>query len=170
MLMPGPLIRITGRAVAANLPTHIPQRMAERASTLFAHLGTNVDIRAEYVHAACPGAGIFLVAEYQHARAGFSALGTRGRPSEQVAEEAAEALLRHHAGGAAVDRHLADQLLLPLSFAAGPSRFVVEQVTRHLETNAWVIQQCGVANIEVRRMESGTAEVVVTPEPHRFLT
>jgi len=170
MLMPGPLIRITGRAVAANLPTHIPQRMAERASTLFAHLGTNVDIRAECVHAACPGAGIFLVAEYQHARAGFSALGTRGRPSEQVAEEAAEALLRHHASGAAVDRHLADQLLLPLSFSAGPSRFVVEQVTRHLETNAWVIQQYGVANIEVRRMESGTAEVVVTPEPHRFLT
>jgi len=55
---------------------------------------------------------------------------------EQVAEEAAEDLLRHHASGAAVDRHLADQLVLPLSVATGPSRFTVEQVTRHLETNA----------------------------------
>ena len=50
-----------------------------------------------------------------------------------------------------------------------PSRLVVEQVTRHLETNAWVIQEFGVANIEVRRMVSRTAEVVVMPEPHRFL-
>ena len=147
LLMPGPLLRVTGRAVAANLPAHIPQRMAERASALFAPLGTNVDIHVECVHAACPGTGIFLVAEYQHARAGFSALGARGKPSEQVAEEVAEALLRHHASGAAVDRHLADQLLLPLSLAAGPSRFTVEQVTRHLETNAWVIRQFGVADI-----------------------
>ncbi len=167
---PGPLLRIAGRAVAANLPAHIPQRMVERSSTLLASLGTSVDICAECVHAACAGAGIFLVAEYQHARAGFSALGARGKPSEQVAEEAAEALLRHHGSGAAVDRHLADQLLLPLSLAAGPSRLTVEQVTRHLETNAWVIQQFGVANIMVRRMESGTAEVVVTPRPSRLAT
>lgn len=137
--------------------------MAERASALFAQLGTRVDIRIECVPAACPGAGIFLVAEYQHARAGFTAFGARGKPSEQAAEEAADALLRHHASGAAVDCHLADQLLLPLCFAAAPSRLTVEQVTRHLETNAWVIEQFGVATIAMRRMESGTAEIVVTP-------
>lgn len=163
LLVPGPLLRISGRAAAANLPDHIPRRMAERAFALFAQLGTSVDIRIECVHAACPGTGIFLVAEYQHARAGFTALGARGKPSEQVAEEAADALLRHHASGAAVDCHLADQLLLPLCFAAGPSRLTVKQVTRHLETNAWVIEQFGVATIAMRRMETGTAEIVVTP-------
>ena len=169
LLRPGSLLRIAGRAVAANLPDHIPQRMAKHASALFAHLGTTVAIHGERVHAACPGAGMFLVAEYEHALAGFSALGVRGKPAERVADEAAEALLRHHASGAAVDRHLADQLLLPLCFAAGASRLAVEQVTRHLETNAWVIQEFGVANIEVRQMMSGTAEVVVIPQAHRFL-
>jgi RNA 3'-terminal phosphate cyclase (ATP) len=168
LLTPGPLLRVGGRAVAANLPAHIPLRIAARAAALLASLGTNVGIRVESVHAACAGAGIFLVAEYQHTRAGFSALGARGKPSEQVAEEAAEALLRYHASGAAVDCHLADQLLLPLAFAAERSHLVVEQVTRHLETNAWVIQQFGVANVEVRRMESGTAEVEVIPQAHRF--
>ena len=164
LLTPGPLLRITGRAVAANLPEHIPQRMAERASALFACLATNVDIRVESVRAACAGAGIFLVAEHQHARAGFSAVGVRGKPSEQVAEEAAEALLRYHSSGAAVDRHLADQMLSPLSFAAGPSHLLVEQVTRHLETNASIIEQFGVAKVEMRQLASGTAEVVVTPQ------
>jgi RNA 3'-terminal phosphate cyclase (ATP) len=163
LLTPGPLLRITGRAVAANLPAHIPQRMANRASELLAFLMSNIDIRAECVHAACPGAGIFLLAEYQNARAGFSSLGARGRPSEQVAEVAAEELLRHHATGAALDRHLADQMLLPLSVAAGPSRFTVEQVTRHLETNAWVLEQFGVARIVVDRSRAGPARILVSP-------
>jgi RNA 3'-terminal phosphate cyclase (ATP) len=164
LLTPGPLSRITGRAVAANLPADIARRMADRATARLAPLATFVDVRVECPHASCPGAGIFLVAEYQHARAGFSALGARGKPSEQVAEEAADALLRHHASGAAIDRHLADQLLLPLALAAGPSRFTTEVATRHLETNAWVIEQFGVARTTVWPTGTGGALVVVTPE------
>ena len=163
LLAPGPLLRISGRAIAANLPEHIPHRMAERASALFASLETDIRMDAECVHAACPGAGIFLVAEYQSVRAGFSALGARGKPSEQVAEEAAGELLRHHSSGAAIDRHLADQILLPLSVAIGPSRFTVEQITRHLETNAWVIQQFGMADIVMQPTASNAAEVTVVP-------
>jgi len=167
LLTPGRLLRVTGRAVAANLPAHIPQRMADRATALLAPFAGSVDVQVESVHAACPGAGIFLAAQYEQARAGFSVIGARGRPSEQVAEEAAEALLRHHASGAAVDRHLADQLLLPLSFAAGPSRFTTEQITRHLETNAWVIEQFGVASTTLQRTGTGTAQVVVMPQTQR---
>lgn len=43
---------------------------------------------------------------------GSSCIGAVGRPSEEVAKEAATSLLQHHASGAALDRHLADQLLL----------------------------------------------------------
>jgi hypothetical protein len=42
--------------------------------------------------------------------------------------------------GATLDRHLGDQILAPSCFADGPSRFTVEEITRHLETNAWVIE------------------------------
>ena len=62
----GALRRIAGRAVAANLPAHIPQRMADRARASSDDLGVAVDIQAQRVTAACPGAGIFLVAEYAH--------------------------------------------------------------------------------------------------------
>jgi RNA 3'-terminal phosphate cyclase (ATP) len=93
------LLRVKGRAVAANLPAHIPQRMAERASSLLEPLGAALDIRPERVGAACPGAGIFLTAGYEHAPAGFCSLGAVGKPSEAVAEEAATLLLQHHRGG-----------------------------------------------------------------------
>jgi RNA 3'-terminal phosphate cyclase (ATP) len=77
----GPLRRIRGRSVAANLPAHIPQRMADRARASLADLGVPVDIEAQRVAAACPGAGIFLIADYEALAASFSAYGRLG-PSE----------------------------------------------------------------------------------------
>jgi len=97
------------------------------------------------VRAACPGADLFLTAEYANLNCGFSAIGAVGKPSEQAAEEAAGGLLDHHTSRAALDRHLGDQILLPLCFSSGPSRFSVQEITGHLETNACVIERSGVA-------------------------
>jgi len=145
----GTLRRVWGRAVAANLPSHIPQRMATRAHSLLKGAGIEARIEPLRVRAACAGAGIFLTAEYEDIRAGFSALGAIGKPSEVVAEEAVAALLGHRDSGAALDRHLADQLILPLALAGGDSRFTAERVSRHLTTNAWVVEQFDLARISI---------------------
>jgi RNA 3'-terminal phosphate cyclase (ATP) len=147
----GPLQRIRGRAVTANLPAHIPQRMADQARASLADLGVAVDIEPQRVVAACPGAGIFLTADYAPLAASFSAYGRLGRPAEAVAEQAAAALREHHASAAAVEPHLADQLLLPLSIAAGASEFTVPRSTGHLMTNAWTIGQFGIAAVSIEQ-------------------
>jgi len=149
VVVPGNLRRIAGRAVAANLPWHIPQRMADRARALLADLGVPIDIEPQQVTAACPGAGTFIVAEYEGLAASFSAYGRPGKPSEIVADEAVAALRVHHASGAAAELHLADQLLLPLAFATGASSFTVARASGHLLTNAWTIGQFGIAGIKV---------------------
>jgi RNA 3'-terminal phosphate cyclase (ATP) len=146
---PGRLRRISGRAVAANLPAHIPQRMADRARAALLDLGVTVDLQPLRVAAACPGAGIFLVAQYEGLAASFSAHGRVGRPSEAVADEAVAALREHHASGAAVELHLADQLLLPLALADGASAFTTPRPSGHLLTNAWTIGQFGIADIAI---------------------
>jgi RNA 3'-terminal phosphate cyclase (ATP) len=128
-------------------------------------LGVAVDIEPLRVTAASPGAGIFLIADYEPLAASFSAYGRLGRPSEAVADQAVGALREHHASGAAVELHLADQLLLPLSFAAGPSQFTVPRATGHLLTNAWTIGQFGVAAISIE--EGPPCRVRVEPNaPH----
>jgi len=161
----GPLRRIAGRAVAASLPAHIPQRMAERASAVLGDLGVPVDIDARQVTAACAGAGIFLVAEYQELMASFGALGRLGKPSETVADEAATALRAHHASNAAVELHLADQLLMPLALATGASAFTVARPTGHLVTNARIIAEFGVADIVIEPGQPN--EVRVQPRRRR---
>lgn len=145
----GSLREVAGTATAANLPAHIPQRMADRARASLADLGVPVDIRPQRVTAAGPGAGIFLVAKYENMAASFSGYGRLGKPSEAVADEAAAALREHHVSAGAVELHLADQLLLPLSLAAGISTFTTPRPTKHLMTNAWVIGRFAIADISI---------------------
>ena len=161
----GPLQQLAGTAVAANLPAHIPQRMADRARASLGELGVPVNILPQRVTAACPGAGIFLVAKYESIAASFSGYGRLGKPSETVADEAVAAFREHHASGAAIELHLADQLLLPLSLAVGTSTFTTPRPTSHLMTNAWCIGQFAMADISI---EQGTpCRVSIQPRPWR---
>ncbi len=163
VLQRGHLTAITGRGVAANLPLHIAQRMAGRAEALLQPLGVPVTIRAEQASSVSPGAWIFLKASYEHGPAGFGAHGVRGKPSEAVAEEAVAELMAFHHSAAALDRHLADQVLLPLALAQGVSDFTCAEVTRHLQTNAWVIEQFEVCRIDIEQRPDGAGRVTVTP-------
>jgi RNA 3'-terminal phosphate cyclase (ATP) len=140
MLERGPIERVVGTAVGCNLPSHIPQRMASRAINLLDTIDAPVDIRPVRSRSISTGAGIFLATEYNNGRGGFGVLGAKGMPSEVVAEKAVTALLDFHDNGAAVDEHLADQLIVPLALAEGPSTFSTAAITPHLLTNIAVVQ------------------------------
>jgi RNA 3'-terminal phosphate cyclase (ATP) len=159
----GDLVRVWGRALTANLPSHVAQRMMDHAGKLLAANGITAHISGAWMTSACAGAALFLGAEYAQGRAGVTALGERGKPAEMVAEEAVDMLLACHRSNAAFDAHLADQLIAPAALAAGPSVFTAERVTNHLLTNIWVVEQFGLAQVEVSRQEGGAGLVSVTP-------
>jgi RNA 3'-terminal phosphate cyclase (ATP) len=137
----GPLKEIRGLAVASSLPAHIAQRMRNRAFNLLEQAGLPATIEPQRVRSASPGAGIFLTSEYESIRAGFDALGRKGKPAEQVAEEAVNDLLAFHYGDATLDKHLADQLILLLALSGLSGSVKVEQLTPHAITNLWVVEQ-----------------------------
>ncbi len=149
LLERGALQQIRGLAVVTELPAHIPQRMANRAENLLQQAHLPAQIKAVRERGLAPGAGIFLTAEYEHSRAGFSALGRRGIPAERVAETAVRELLDFHAQAVPVDPFLGDQLLLPLAFSSQTSQYRVASISKHLTTNAWVIEQFELANIVI---------------------
>jgi RNA 3'-terminal phosphate cyclase (ATP) len=157
----GTIKRVWGQAIACSLPSHIPQRMVNRAANVLAAGGLPSQLTPRRERCAGPGAGIMLIAEYEHACAGFAAIGAKGKPSEEVADEACAALLVHHDLGAPVDLHLADQILLPLALADGPSEYRTSRITGHLLTNAHVIRQFVHAEIEVAGQEGRPGTVSV---------
>jgi RNA 3'-terminal phosphate cyclase (ATP) len=145
-----PLQKVWGTAVVSNLPSHIPQRMANRAMNILAEAGLQANVQASHVRARGPGAGIFLLTEDQNGvRAGFSSYGRKGLPAEEVAADACQQLLDYYLSEAPVDAHLADQLILPLALADGTSRFTVSRLSEHLCTNMWVVEQFAQAHIEI---------------------
>jgi RNA 3'-terminal phosphate cyclase (ATP) len=149
----GELKRLWGISATSNLPAHIGQRQKKRAEGYLRKRGFAPQI--EIVDAPSPGQGtvVFLVAEYEHTAAGFSSLGRRGKPAEKVAEEACREFIAYHQSGACLDKHLADQLILPLALASGPSAFTTCEITQHLLTNVWVVEQF----LDVRFVVEGEA-------------
>ncbi len=137
----GTLLRVRGLSASSNLPKHI--RMRQQGAALQALRSNSVNARIDVQDAPSKNQGtiVFLWAEFEETVAGFTALGERGKPAERVAEEAVGQLLDFFRGNAALDRHLADQLVLPLALASGPSEFTAEAVTAHLLTNVWVVNQ-----------------------------
>ncbi|MDX1664320.1 MAG: RNA 3'-terminal phosphate cyclase [Candidatus Promineifilaceae bacterium] len=130
--------RVHGVAAVTNLPSHIPQRMAGRAHNLLREAGLKTSIQPLRETAEGPGAGIFLWLP----QAGFGALGRQGLPSETVAETAvAELLAFIENESAAVDAHLANQLLLPMALAHGTSSLTTDRLTRHTLTNAEILRR-----------------------------
>jgi RNA 3'-terminal phosphate cyclase (ATP) len=134
-------IRLTGFSAVAGLPEDIARRQARRARFRLEQNGLKVDIREETWDGG-PGTVLAVVAHTAPVPGLFFGLGARGKPAERVADEAVDQLLAYvRAAPAAVDAHGADQLLLPLALADGPSEYTVAEVTRHLTTNIDIIRR-----------------------------
>jgi len=133
-LEPPALSSFQALSAASRLPYHVIERQGRR---LTERLGDTLPVAEVEATSLDPGSFVFLWGP----RAGFQALGARGKPAEKVTDEAVEEFLRFTHSQAALDRHLADQVLLYLARAAGESIFTTEAVTSHLLTNLWVIEE-----------------------------
>lgn len=137
----GPIKQITGFSAIAGLPEHVARRQARRAAYRLQQRGLDVNLREESWPGG-PGSVLALVVETTAVPSLFAGLGERGKPAERVADEAVEQVLAYlDAAPAAVDAHSADQLVLPLALAEGPSAYSVAEVTQHLLTNVAVVRQ-----------------------------
>jgi RNA 3'-terminal phosphate cyclase (ATP) len=138
----GPLRRLHGVAGVANLSDDIARRLRDRAIARLEAEGLECEIQLVRWSSPGQGAALSLIAEHDDLiPATFVGLGERGKRSEAVADEAVDQFLAFETvTGAAVDAHSADQILLPLVFAAGRSEFTVSEVTEHLRTNVETIR------------------------------
>ncbi|MDI9619667.1 MAG: RNA 3'-terminal phosphate cyclase [Candidatus Nezhaarchaeota archaeon] len=132
---------VKGVSHSSMLPSHVAQRMAESARRVLANRGYDVDIAIEVLqpeHPKCalnPGCGIVLWAETtKGAVVGADSLGEVGKPAEVVGEEAARRLINEIEGGATIDVHAADQLVVYMALAEGESVVKVSELSMHALT------------------------------------
>ena len=157
-----PAARIIGFSAVAGLPEHIARRQAQRACKRLHSLGLPVHVNEE-IWQGGPGSVLALILNTQPVPTMFFSLGERGKPAERVADEAVAQVVRfHQAETNAMDEHSADQILLPLAMAEGPSTFAVATITSHLLTNAAVICQFLEREIRVEGREGEPGIVMLS--------
>jgi RNA 3'-terminal phosphate cyclase (ATP) len=168
----GKLIRIRGISAVANLKMSIAERQKRQAEKRLSAAplyqeGMGVcphEIQLVEFPAFGQGTLCLLFAEFEHAQCCYYGLGAIGRKAETIADDACYPLLRFLKTRAAVDEFLADQLLLPLSFAKGKSEFATFKISQHLLTNIEVIKKFLPVRFHVTGKEGQEGIVTISPE------
>ena len=166
----GELLRLSGVSAVGSLPLSIAERQRRSAlARIEGTLGASLPAEVSCREVPCLGQGtfIFLKGEYQGATSGFTSLGARGKPAEVVGEEAAVEFLSHHATAMPVDPHLADQLVLYLAQAEGPSVFATSRITEHLITNLIVTGYFLGMEYQITGKRDSPGTVTVVPKGQR---
>ncbi|MCE5197841.1 MAG: RNA 3'-terminal phosphate cyclase [Armatimonadota bacterium] len=134
-------IKVEIISAVSNLPMSIAERQLsvgiERISALKC---AHTEKLTQY---PSPGKGTVFFAGVSSGRikAGFQSLGERGKPAEKVASDACDELETYLASGMALDKRLADQLIIPIALANGKSSFTTSEITMHLITNIAIVEK-----------------------------
>jgi RNA 3'-terminal phosphate cyclase (ATP) len=157
--------RLAGVSAVSRLPRSIALRQRARALDRLAAAGRPATITlVEDATARGPGTFLMLTATAESAHAGFSALGRRGVRAEAIADEAVDPLLAYLETAAAVDDHLADQLVPFLALAEAPSVFTCPRVSSHLRTVAWLVERMLPVRVSLDEGPPARIEIRATPE------
>mgnify|MGYP001772941394 CR=1 FL=1 len=132
--------------ISEDLPSHILERQAKGALKHLSAEGFSCEITYEKVKSASSGTMLFIYALDQNKRVGFTSLGKKGVPAEEVGKSCAKEFLNFIKSKAQFEEHLGDQLLLPVSLVLeyigeGAFSFEVSKITGHLLTQAFLIPQ-----------------------------
>ncbi len=119
------------------------RKVAERQSdaarkTLFDY---DLAICNKYFPSFSTGSGILIVAEFENTILGFDVVGEKNKTAEMVGEEVALGFKMQMDSEATVDEFMSDQILPYLALAKGKSSIKVPELTKHAETNIWLIKQ-----------------------------
>lgn len=151
----GKIQKIFGKSHTVKLPDHIAKREAKSAKKLLNEKGYETKIETETQeepenHQQSPGTGIVLWAKTkQGSILSSSCLGEKGKPAEEVGEEAAEKLIQQIETGKALGPHMTDQVIPYLSLANGKSKIGSTKLTSHTLTNIELIKKIIGAKITI---------------------
>lgn len=159
----GALLRIRGISAVAGLDPEIARRQKLQALRRIEPFCRDVKIQTVELKARSKGTFLLLLAHFEHSQACYFGLGEQGKRAERVADEAVEALQAFLGTDGAVDQYLADQLVLPLSLAGGPSILRTCRVTGHLLTQAEIVRNFLPVKITITGGSGEPGTIQITP-------
>jgi RNA 3'-terminal phosphate cyclase (ATP) len=160
---PGELVEAKAVLVTSELPEHVRSRGVDRLEELARRDGLALSVRVLRPQASGPGAAVTIAARMERGFGGGQSLGQRGKPIEEVVEEAYSEFIEFLNSGCGVDDHLADQLVLPAALCRERATFTISRITRTLATVVWVVKQFIPIRLTLLGRENERGEIRVEP-------
>ncbi len=151
MMDRGNLNRVEVLSVAS---THLQSaKVAERMIDGFVKVLPVARCTSEYVQSDSPGCFIHATAHFENSRLGADALGRVGKRAEDVGTEAALGLKSALRTDCPIDSWMVDQIIPYMALATArtgmPSNARIPSLTKHAETNIWVVKKFLPVNFEI---------------------
>lgn len=140
----GKITSINGTALSSHLEEKkVSQRMAQECRKALSAQGYKAEIQEIYDTSSLQeGAALAIYAGTSSGSIiGSDRAGRPGRRSESIGRYVAQNFMEDITTGAAVDRHIADQVIIYAGLAEGISRYSIPRITEHIETNLWLIEE-----------------------------
>jgi len=137
----GELLKLYALSAVSNVGGSVMDRQTKATIRGLKGLEIKADMRSKEVAAQGKGTVVFLTAEFQNVRAGFSTLGEKGIPAEKVAELAIQDFKDFLGKAVCLDHHLADQIIPYVALTGARVEMNVSRITDHLLTNLWVVKK-----------------------------
>ena len=140
----GEVFSIKGIALSSHLQEkRVSQRMAAECQKVLSSYGYKLEIeKIEDESSLQEGAALAIYAEMSLGnRMGSDRAGRPGRSSESIGRYVAERFIEDVKAGAAVDRYIADQLIIYAGLADGVTRYSAPGISEHVKTNLWLIEE-----------------------------
>jgi RNA 3'-phosphate cyclase len=139
----GKLLKVDVIAISSN---HLKSaRVGERLISGFRKVFPDANIKIEYVDSFSPGCFVHSNAHFEFGKIGADTLGKRGKRAEDVGLEAALNLRKEIETGAPIDDWMVDQLIPYMALATYLNKLEsiirIPCLTRHAETNIWVVKK-----------------------------
>lgn len=110
----------------------VAQRQVDGVKKVFGSV--SIQSETHYVDSLSTGTAVLVYAEGTPPVPGRVSLGKKGKPAENVGEDAADPLLSRLREGTPLDHHLTDQLLLPLALQSKRASLRIPRFSSHLKT------------------------------------
>jgi RNA 3'-terminal phosphate cyclase len=104
------------------------------------------------VNSLSTGSTTHIHAHCENSILGSTFFGEIGRKAELIGEDCAKHLMKQINSNAALDEHMADQIL-PYMALTGNSKVSVAEITNHVKTNIWVIEKFLPIKFEINEKE-----------------
>lgn len=129
-------------SIAGRLPKHIPERQIGSAIATLEKKGIRYFKHKSILeNAESPGSSILVYSTSESGiYLGADSIGEKNVKAEIIGSRAAKKFIDDYEFHACIDQHLADMLVLPLSFVKGKSKYKISRITTHLLTNLEVIR------------------------------